>query len=838
VDRSCTRCDWATGLRTVCMSADGTAGGLLVVGDYPTKLDDQVGRPFVNSAAKQVRAIVAANWTGPVAYDVGLRCAPGFTAIKSKHVDNCRPYGAQVLREVAPRRIIALGATAAESVLGRRPLVASAKRAYAWLEDQFGDAVPVFVLQSPQVLVRNRFALAAFTADLTWALTCEEPKQHFDGVTRLVEDEADAEEAYDALHDMDWGTYDVETSGRMHNHDFVVEAITLLGDSASTGYTWTRGALRKPKAVQWLRQILEEKPWVTQNGKYDDRAVRLAFDADVTMCHGDTRLVRKLLEPESKASLDVLAESVGMGGHKDEAGDKIAAIEKELMTQAFPPSGFTPTGKPRKLKVPAFQVSPLVLDQIRAGSEPISFAYHYLDDLTLYTYNARDVWSTREVWKVLERQLQASPESSRVWALLTQPANRAIKRIERTGMPIDAAALRNFIQYIEMHRDQTAVQLRAHSSVNPASPKQLANYLFNVLGLKAKKQTKSGADSTDASVLEDLSGQHPYVDLLLTHRKYDTLCKMYGRTLLAHVTADRRLHPSLLLDGTASGRLSSQDPNAQNLPRADTSEGKMLRDCFIADDGWEFIEADQSQVEIRVAADLSQDPVLLADFRAGIDIHMNNATECCEVVWGIPRATWDTFTKKARAPYRTQIKTATFGRMYGKTAWGLAKEWGVSKAQVEALLARIWGKYKVLDRWFQRQITNAQRTGVVWTDWQGQRAKHRALWAIADQDEKKRGHAERQALNTPIQGTAAEYTTASLNLINQWIDKHNLAHLVEIIMTVHDSIILHCHRSVTKKVARAVRKTMTSHKTNGVVLAVDLKRGSTLGSMVDYELAA
>jgi DNA polymerase-1 len=313
---------------------------------------------------------------------------------------------------------------------------------------------------------------------------------------------------------------------------------------------------------------------------------------------------------------------------------------------------------------------------------------------------------------------------------------------------------------------------------------------------------------------------------------------MYGRTLLSHITADGRLHPSLLLDGTASGRLSSQDPNAQNFPRADTAEGKLLRDCFIAAAGWEFVEADESQVEIRVAADLSQDPVLLADFAAGIDIHLNNATECCEIVWKIPRSTWDAMTKKERAPYRTQIKTATFGRMYGKTAWGLAKEWGVSVAQVETLLNKIWGKYKVLDRWFKKQITDAQKTGVVWTDWQGKRAKHRALWAIADQDEKKRGHAERQALNTPIQGTAAEYTTASLDLIHQWLDANNLAHLAEIIMTVHDSIIMHCHKSVSEKVARAVRKIMTAHKTNGVVLAVDLKKGSTLGSMVDYELAA
>ena len=414
VDRACARCDWATGLRSVCMPADGSPGGLLVVGDYPTKLDDQVGRPFVNAAAKQVRALVVEHWTGPVAYDVGLRCAPGLATIKSRHIDNCRPYGAQVLREVAPRRIITLGATAAESVLGRRPLVASAKRAYAWLEDQFGDAVPVFLLQSPQMLVRNRFALAAFEADMIWALTCPEPEQHFDGVTMLVENAADAEQAHVAMLDAAWGTYDVETSAKMHNPDFKVEAITVLGDTATTAYTWTREALADPGAREWLVDTLEQTAWVTQNGKYDDRAVSLAFGATVTGCHGDTRLVRKLLEPESKASLDVLAESVGMGGHKEEAGDKIDWIIKELTTQAFPPSGLTPTGKQRKVKVPAFQVSPLVLSQISAGAEPISFAYRYLDDETLYRYNARDVWSTREVWKLLDRQLKASPKSSRV----------------------------------------------------------------------------------------------------------------------------------------------------------------------------------------------------------------------------------------------------------------------------------------------------------------------------------------------------------------------------------------------------------------------------------------
>lgn len=840
INHSCELCKLCEGTKTVCMSPEGEAGGVLCISEMPGKIEDQTGRPWSGGSGKYLRQVVKRHWSGKIAIDNALKCAPGTRSFTDKAVDACRPYGAQVVKDTQPQRILAFGNQAIYSVLGRHVPVMSARRGYGWLFDDDGGAIPVFMLMNPNLsgAMRNRFVAAAFEADIKWALTCTIPKTRFEGETWLVETGNDAHQAHDALRGFSI-VYDVETFGRMGNADFRVESCTLLASDITKkiSWTWTRKALQDPKAVRYLKLILEDSEVVTQNGKYDDRSVLTAFGVDVLEVRSDTRLFRKLLDFETSAALGVMAELVGMGGHKTEASDKIDAISKELRYQANPPSGLTPTGKKRKVKDPAFDVPQSVLDQMVAGEDAMAFSFGFLDDETLYRYNARDVFSTRAVESKLAPQLEAQPNIRRVWDVIVRDASKAIRWIEHWGIAIDRGAIEHFADYCKAKEVEHTQKLSTYvpQGFNYNSPVQLSAFLFDKLKLRPTKTTKSGRYSTDAEVLEELRGQHQSVDHILQLRKYGKLNGTYATGMQVHIRDDSRIHASYLLDGAGTGRLSSADPNMQNIPRAKGNpEGKMLRDCFIAPKGFVLVEADQSQIELRVAAMLSQDRNMMADYKAGIDIHANNARECCEIVWGISRAKWDKMTKEERDPFRTQIKTTTFGKLYGKTDAGLAMEFGCDRKQVEAINKKIWGRYSQLASWIKTCVAFSQRTGETWTWWDGQDARRRRVWGVADQDEAVRQHAERTAYNTRIQGTAADFTTASLWPIISWILGEGVPAMV--IATIHDSILVQAHKTVLDEVVQKMNAVMTGWPAQGVPLVAEFKVGERWGSMEEHKV--
>ncbi len=683
--------------------------------------------------------------------------------------------------------------------------------------------------------MRNRFHSRTFEKDLEWALTSKIPTPRFDGETWLVYLQQEAHRAHDALRGKEI-TYDVETSGRMGNKDFVIESCTLYAKGAKNAWTWTRSAMKQRTTLNYLKMILEHSSVGTQNGKYDDRSVLTYFSADVTDVRSDTRLLRKLLDFEGSAALETLAETVGMGGHKHEAQDKLDAISKELRYQANPPSGTTPTGKQRKIRPPLFHVDKSILDQIRAGEEAMAFAFKFLDDETLYRYNARDVISTDAVEDLLAPQLKKQPNIQRVWDVIVRDASVAVRWIEHWGIAIDKRAIQNFAQYCKAKEVEHSQKLGKYWNGNPASTPQLQEFLFGKLKLKPVKNTASGKGySTDAEVLEILAKQHPAVESIVMLRKYGKLNGTYATGMQIHIRQDGRIHASYLIDGAGTGRLSSADPNMQNLPRADSPEGKMLRDCFIAPKDFVLIEADQSQIELRVAAMLSGDKNMIADYKNGIDIHGNNARECCEIVWGIKRDKWDAMTKEQRAPYRSQIKTTTFGKLYGKTDAGLAHEFSCSKQQVEAINKKIWGRYSTLALWIAQCVGESQRTGDTWTWWDGQNARRRRVWGIADPEDTMRQHAERTAYNTRIQGTAADFTTSSLWPLVKWILDEGVP--AKVVATIHDSIIIEAHKTVQDEVVAKMNSVMTSWNAQGVPLVAEFKVGERWGSMDELKLA-
>lgn len=843
VDPACTRCALHERKpRTVCMKGEGEAGGLLLIGEKPGRLEDQMGRPFVGPSGKYLRSLVLKWWSGPIAYDNAIKCDPADATPRTqeKAIDACRPYAAQILSIAKPKRIVCLGNAAVELLYGYHPPIMSVRRGYGWVFNEADDATPVFFLPNPAAALRNRFVKADFEEDLKWALAAKIPEPDFSSFTYLVENEADARAAAKALLLHEWIGYDVETSGMIGNPDFQIEACTLRGHSADYSYTWTRAALKNPKAVEPLRQLLQSSKVqkTTQNGKYDDRSMLGRYGIDVRAPRFDTRLGRKIMDPEADAKLETLAYLVGYGGHKKEAHEKLGAICTELRRQAFPKSALTPSGKPRKIKEALFDVEPAVLRQIVSGVEPMNVAYRYLDEETLYRYNARDVETTVYCGVKLEARIKTTPQLQRVWETLSRPANVAVRHMERWGIACDVAAVRHLAAYAQGKANAAMQAVHSYApGLNLDSPPQVREFLFTKLKLKPIKQTASGADSTNASVLEALAGKHPALDEILTFRRYTKLDRTYATGMLPFIVTSGRIHPSILIDGTRTGRYSCADPNLQNLPRSEDGENQdaaMARNCFIAEPGYVLLELDYSQIELRVAALLSGDDVMIADFAAGIDIHMNNATLSCEAAFGISAARWAAMTKDQKKPYRSRIKTATFAKLYGKTTGALAREWGVSREEVEKIDRVIWGRYKKLARWCQAQIEKARRTGYVETWWDGAPAMRRPIYSIADNDDQKRRHGENEAVNTPVQGTAAHFMSASLGKIVPWLLEEGLP--AKCVLTVHDSVVLEVKEKYVNEVAQGTKEIMTSHNSNGVVIAVDAKVGPAYGSMQDYKL--
>lgn len=290
----------------------------------------------------------------------------------------------------------------------------------------------------------------------------------------------------------------------------------------------------------------------------------------------------------------------------------------------------------------------------------------------------------------------------------------------------------------------------------------------------------------------------------------------------SHVTAGIVTHNS--------GRTSSQDPNLQNIPRAaDSPEGKMARDVFVSLPGWLLVELDYSQLELRIAAMLSKDPEMIRIFLSGVDYHRRTAELVAKLAWGIDPS-------QVQDPHRTQAKTINFSTLYGAGIGSIAAKLGITYAQAERVVTAIMGHFKVLAGFIKDCIAETRRTGYAWTWWAGQRARRRPLYRIADQDEGARNTAENGAFNTPVQGTASEYLVASLADTVEWLEEDGLEGDAQVVLPVHDSLLLHVREDMALEAARRVRRIMLGHDSQGVPLEVDCKMGRAWGSLVKVPL--
>jgi uracil-DNA glycosylase family 4 len=875
VDKACKRCDMSTDVRTVCMRPVGDPGGLLVVGEFPVRADDQVGRPLAGEAGRLVLPLLKRLWAGPMAVDYAVRCAPGKREVKDKHADACRGYLAQTIAEVQPTRIVALGGWAAHSLMDRTVSPFINRRSYSYLlGGRFGAPIPVFFVLTPnQAMTRGAFVRGWFASDLEWALTSPPPPlPPLDGVVRLVETGDDARAALAAVRAAPWATFDIETCGAPHTDAFRLLCLGVTPAGTDDAWVWNQRSLGDFDARAVLVELLTD-PRINKRGsnvKYDEVGVALRLGVDPRGVAGDVRLWRKLLEPEADGKLDKMAELVGMGGMKEEAQAEMRGyvdrclyalkVEKRLAQQkveddARRQAGLAPKNRtklrPAAVDAQAYfkdleerdpQLVALIRETCDDGEGGITredwerWAYALIPDDMLLRYNGRDNVASARLGVKLEAELAAVPPLDSVRRKVVDRAAHAIRRVEQWGVAVDRDALLAFDGYLSLQLEPVRARLAPYD-FDPDSTPQVRKLLFETLKLKPLDTTKTGLPTTDGDTLEILAKLHPVAADIDAWRKLSKLRGTYAAGggkggMLQHLRPDGRgwrIHPSILLDGARSGRTSCQDPNLQNIPRAaDSPEGRMARDIFVAPPGFTLLQLDYSQLELRIAAMLSGDPDMISIFHEGVDFHQRTAEMIAQIAWGMR-------PEDVGKPQRSQAKAVNFGILYGKTARTLAAEWGVSIDKAQQVMDAILGRFKKLAKWCNDRRRESRETGVSWTWWDGEKARRRPLYRIADPDDYVRSTAENGAVNTPIQGTASEFCIASLADSVEWIEADGLDDLVRLTLPVHDSLLFEVRNDLVHEVAHQARRIMTGHNSDGVPLEVDCEVGPAWGSLVKYD---
>ena len=442
------------------------------------------------------------------------------------------------------------------------------------------------------------------------------------------------------------------------------------------------------------------------------------------------------------------------------------------------------------------------------GSKRIAFSQVALEDATRYAAEDADI--TLRLHRVLDARLQADPPLLQVYAEIERPLLPVLARMEAAGVLVDAAELKR--QSTDLGKRMLALQQQATAlagrSFNLDSPKQLQAILFEELGLPAVLKTPSGQPSTNEEALEAIADRHALPRVILEYRGLAKLRSTYTDKLVDSIHPDTgRVHTSYHQGGAATGRLSSSDPNLQNIPIR-TEDGRRIRRAFIAPPGRVLLACDYSQIELRIMAHLSEDPALLRAFSSGEDIHRATAAE----VFG--KAIDAVEPNERRA-----AKAINFGLMYGMSAFGLARQLGVDRGQAQDYIALYFSRYPGVRDFMERTRQQAREHGFVETVF-GRRLQ---LPYIRHGNQTQRAGAERAAINAPMQGTAADIIKRAMVAIDTWLQPH--AQQARMLLQVHDELVFEADVDFLPTLREGVVARMESAAQLRVPLVVDAGTG-------------
>ena len=443
------------------------------------------------------------------------------------------------------------------------------------------------------------------------------------------------------------------------------------------------------------------------------------------------------------------------------------------------------------------------------GAKQISFNQVSIEEAAPYACEDAEV--VIKLNSILTSKLKKIPSLEKIYRTIEIPLIPVLSRIERNGVMINSEMLAK--QTKNLKNRMREIEIEAHSlakeSFNISSPKQIQSVLYDKLNLPILAKTPKGQPSTAESVLQDLSEEYELPKLILEYRSMSKLCSTYTEKLPQMINQKTgRVHTSYHQAVTATGRLSSSDPNLQNIPIR-TEEGRKIRQAFIAPKDHVIVAADYSQIELRIMAHLSKDKGLLNAFEQGLDIHKTTAAEVFAVA--INSVTKD---------QRRAAKAINFGLIYGMSAFGLAKQLGIDRNEAKEYVDLYFNRYPGVKSFMDLTRDNAKQNGFVETVY----GRRLYLPEINARNATRRQYAERTAINAPMQGTAADIIKHAMIDIDIWISKANFN--AKMLMQVHDELVFEVHSKKLKEFVKEINDRMTKNNDLIVPLEIDIGHGN------------
>lgn len=448
-----------------------------------------------------------------------------------------------------------------------------------------------------------------------------------------------------------------------------------------------------------------------------------------------------------------------------------------------------------------------------AGKGAKQKTFDQIDLETAAPYAAEDADITLQLHRNLQDSLKKIPTLQTVYDEIERPLAPVLLRMEEQGVLIDDALLAQ--QSHELSESMRELEERAHQlagrAFNLGSPKQLGEILFEELGLPVKRKTAKGAPSTAEDVLAELAAEYELPEVILSFRSVSKLKSTYTDKLPLLIATDGRVHTSYHQAVAATGRLSSSDPNLQNIPIR-TPEGRRIRQAFVPADGYRLLAADYSQIELRIMAHLSGDRGLLDAFANDLDVHRATAAE----VFGVS-------TDAVSNDQRRSAKAINFGLIYGMSAFGLARQLNIGRGEAQQYVDTYFERYPGVRDYMERTRQQAHDDGYVET----LHGRRLYLPEIRSRNAQRRQYAERSAINAPMQGTAADIIKRAMINVDDWLESSKID--ARLIMQVHDELVL----EVTDGQADDILAEIVTRMERASKLDVPLKVDASLGANWD-----
>jgi len=752
---------WET-TRYVCLMGDGPVScDLMIVGEAPGEREENLRRPFQGKAGKLLDSCLkkAGINRSDVYITNVVHCRPPDNRTPTREeIKACRKYLEDEFRVVKPKYVLLLGNVALQGALGRSGI--TKYRGRVWEK----DGVTYLATFHPAAGLRQPRYLRVFEADIKRfaKLARGELKPPAEFRWTLVNDTATLRECVRDIAQSDAVSFDIETSG--------LDALAPGGQIWCLGigtpqrswvipFAYPGSRFRDPRVAQKvydaIYQATQKVPVVVaHNGKFDNRWLTAKFGQRLPH-NFDTMLASYLLDENSPHGLKYLA-SV----HFD---------------------------------APEYEIP-----------QPVDPEEVTLEDLGRYC--ALDVYYTLALYRVLDQELREDARLHRVFQQLLMPASRLFEQVELHGVYVDVERMTETEQQLAKtvtELEQELTQL-AGKSINWNSSQQVAQVLYGDLGLPIVALTKSGKPSTSSEeALPYLIDTHPIIGTLLRYREHLKLAQFIA-SWKEHIRPETgRMHPTFKLHGTVTGRLSCTDPNLQQVPRDPT-----IRALITAPPGWVLVEADYSQVELRVAAILSRDKTMRRVFQTGGDIHTTTAM----TITGLPE---EQVTKEMRK----RAKAVNFGFVYGMGAHKFRQyakvKYDVELTEEEAqhFRERFFELFSELPAWHDRQRRFVKNHNYVRTPM----GRIRHLPEVISSDRAVRAEAERQAINSPVQSAASD-----LNLFAAIRISEAFPNDVRIIATVHDAILMEVRESKLSEILPEIKRIMEDRDTVSDVFGWDI----------------